>query len=149
MKTQDILGDRVEVHFENKWVVLFWNEEERWVGTWWKKATLGSSWAASETVPESLEKGLELIVAKKATCWLADCRDMAVMPPGVQQWTAENWWPRALEAGFRWLAILLPKSVITKMAIDASIQPSNESQVSETRYFGEVDEAKAWLRSKR
>lgn len=147
MKTQVILGDSVEVHFENRYALVYWSSAHQCVGTWWKKAEFGEDWAGSDTVKESLDKGLELVRAKHATRWLADCRDMAVLPPDIQKWLIDDWWPRALAAGFRWLALLLPKSTITKMAIDVSLRPSREAVQSETRYFGDVDEARAWLQA--
>ena len=149
MKTQaTILGDPVEIRFDNKYVTLYWNPSLRAVGTWFRPADFGDGWDGVSTIQQALEGGLELIREHGATRWIADTREMPVMPAEAQEWTATNWWPRALDAGFRWLAILLPQSTMTKLAIDESVAPSNESPDSETRYFGDVDQAKAWLRSK-
>ncbi|HVJ92515.1 MAG TPA: hypothetical protein VM580_22090 [Labilithrix sp.] len=148
MTKQTIFGDVVEVSFENRFVILYWNEAEGWVGTCWKKVRLGDDWTAANTVRESLELGLDLIRKKGTSRWLSDSRDMAVMPPDVQEWLTGDWWPRALSAGFRWLGILLPQSALAKMAIDVTLPEGEEGPQSETRYFAEVDAAKSWLRSK-
>ena len=146
--TKRILDEPVDVYFENEFVTLYWNPRLRAVGTWFRPAPLGEGWRGTETIKLALEKGLDLIREHKATRWIADTRDMPVMPPEAQAWCTEDWWPRALEAGFRWLAILLPNSIIAKLAIDEAIAASVEHQESESRYFGSADAAKAWLLSK-
>jgi hypothetical protein len=143
-----ILNDQVEIYFENAHVTLYFNPNLHAVGTWFRPAALGAGWNGTETIKLALEKGLELIKEKRATRWIADTREMPVMPPDAQQWCTEDWWPRALSAGFRWLAILLPGSILAKLAIDEAIQASMEHAESETRYFGTVEGAKEWLCSK-
>lgn len=143
-----ILGNTVDVHFENPYVTLYWNPDLRAVGTWFRPAEFGGGWDGVKTIQLALDAGLEIIRSQRATRWIADTREMAVMPAEAQQWCAEDWWPRALSEGFRWLAILLPKSTMAKLAIDESLAPSDEHPESETRYFGDIEAAKAWLRSK-
>ena len=143
-----ILGDRVSIAFENKHVTLYWNPELQAIGTWFRPEEFGESWDSSETVKQALEGGLELIREHGATRWIADTREMPVMSAQTQQWVVEQWWPRAFAEGFRWLAILLPQSTMAKLAVDEAVATAEDSPSHETRYFGEVDAAKAWLRSK-
>jgi len=145
MKRREILGEDCEIYLENPYVVMFWIERIRTIGGVWKQAPLGADWNGLATIQECLEVGLRIIREKNATRWVTDTRHMAVMPPEAQRWTTENWWPRALDAGFCWLAIVMPKSVIAKMAIDRSLAPSEEH---ETQYFGSVEEAITWLCTK-
>lgn len=134
-----------EVYLDNPYVMIGWLESCRAVAGIWKKAPLGVNWNAMATIQESLEVGLKIVVEKSATRWVTDTRDMAVMPPEAQKWTNESWWPRALAAGFRWLAIVMPKSVVSKMAIDRSL---DKNAGHETQFFGDVEEAIAWLKTK-
>lgn len=145
-KQMTILDDPVEVHFENDYVTLYWNPGLRAVGTWFRPAPFGDGWDGVNTIRAALEGGLELIERHGATRWIADTREMAVMPAEAQRYAADDWWPRALDAGFRWLAILLPKSSMAKLAIDESTAPSAQNPDSETRYFASVEAAKEWLR---
>jgi len=143
-----ILGYSVDVHFENPHVTLYWNPELRAVGTWFRPAKFGDGWDGVKTIQQALDGGLDIIRAERATRWIADTREMAVMPAEAQRWCAEDWWPRALAEGFRWLAILLPQSTMAKLAIDESVAPSDEHPESETRFFSNIEAAKTWLLSK-
>lgn len=143
-----ILGDPVEVQLETSHVTLYWNPSLRAVGTWMRPAKFGENWDGHAAIKLALEGGLELIRTHGATRWIADTREIPVMSAETQQWVVDSWWPRALEAGFAWLAILLPRSTMAKLAVDGALPSSDPSATYETRYFAEPDEAKAWLRSK-
>lgn len=145
MKRREFQGESCEVYLENPHVVLFWIESIRAVGGVWRQAPLGADWNGLATIQECLDVGLKIIREKQANRWITDSRNMAVMAPEAQRWTTENWWPRALDAGFQWLAIVMPKNVIAKMAIDRSLAPS---QGHDTQFFGSLDEAITWLRTK-
>ena len=71
---------------------------------------------------EVLDRGLALMQAKATNRWLGDTRDMPVMPPESQTWANEVWWPRALDAGFRWLALVVPRSTLARMAMEQSMK---------------------------
>ncbi len=149
MSTQAvILGHRVDVHFENEYVTVYWNPDLRAVGTWFRPAEFGDGWDGVETIRLALDTGLDIIREHKATRWIADTRAMAVMPAEAQRWCGEDWWPRALAEGFRWLAILLPESTMALLAIEGSVTASDEHPESETQYFGDIEAAKAWLLAK-
>ena len=141
-------GHMAEIHFENEHAKLFWIPDLRAVGGVFLPAEFGEGWDSVQTIKLVLDAGLEIIRKERATRWLSDTREMAVMTAEAQRWCTEDWWPRALAAGFRWLAVLLPQSTMAKLAIDESVRPSDEHAESETRYFSDVEAAKAWLLSK-
>jgi len=141
---REILGESCEIYYENQRVVVFWAERIRTIGGVWKKAP-GAEWNGLVTIQKCLTVGLEIIREKKATRWITDSREMPVLPPEAQKWTNEVWWPQAVELGFRWLAVVMPESAISQMALTRSIMDSMRQEIN---YFGSTDEAIQWLCSK-
>jgi len=148
MKTTVIEGDEVELHFETPYVILYWDARNGWVGSRWKRIALGDNWQGFELMQELLDRGLDLMQAKGSSRWLGDTRESPVITPETQRWTNAVWWPRALDSGFRWLALIVPRSTLAQMAIEQSTRWSQQDGRSELRYFETREAAKEWLASK-
>ena len=61
-----------------------------------------------------------------------------------QDWMAQNWMPRALAAGLRRMALVIPKSALAHMNLEQMLSKVPRS-VLQVAYFATVDEARAWL----
>jgi hypothetical protein len=57
-----------------------------------------------------LEGGLQLLKARGASKWLSDDRTNGALDPQDAQWAMNDWAPRAAAAGWRYWAIVLPRS---------------------------------------
>ena len=75
---------------------------------------------------------------------LADCRRQRVLNPDDQERADKEWLPRALAAGLKRFAIVLPISVLAAMNLQDRLGKV-PSATLEIAYFEGVDEAWAWL----
>ncbi|WP_408959330.1 STAS/SEC14 domain-containing protein [Natrinema sp. 74] len=103
--------------------------------------------AHSDQYREGLNQGLELVREKNARNWLADLRDLGTVRQDDQQWTHEEWHPRAFETSLSNMAIIQPESVITNLSVDDLVQEVGSNVTS--RMFDNRPDAEAWLREQR
>src|SRR4051812_25850168 len=64
-----------------------------------------------------MDKGLELLKEKAASKWLADMREQKVLTQTDQDWTIQNWTPRAVAAGLKKSAFVIPKSALGQLTL--------------------------------
>lgn len=98
-----------------------------------------------------LSKVLDLVEEKQCSRLLADGRKMKIITPEDQAWVEKDWLPRSKRVGVRYSALILPKSVVSTMAVNRIMErfsSGNGKQVEVIRaYFEEIPPARAWLRS--
>ncbi|MDJ1430561.1 hypothetical protein [Halostagnicola sp. A-GB9-2] len=104
------------------------------------------NFAKGDQYREGLEKGLELVEEKRAENWLADLRDLGTVTQEDQEWTQEEWHPRAFETSLSTIAVIQPESVVANMSVENLVQEfgSNENK---SRIFSDRDEAESWLKN--
>jgi len=100
--------------------------------------------AEGEPYREGLESGLELAQQERATNWLADLREMGTVAEADQEWSNEEWFPRALDSPISNMAIVQPESVVADMAVENIMQEVGDGALT-TRYFDDRAEAESWL----
>ncbi len=93
---------------------------------------------------DGLEKGLELVEQKQAENWLADLRDLGTVTQEDQQWTQEEWHPRAFETSLSNIAVLQPESVVANMSVENLVQEFGSND-NKSRIFSDRDKADSWL----
>jgi len=94
---------------------------------------------------EANDKIIELLKEKSGRKYLSDLRKGTAVYPEDMEWAMTNWAPRATAAGLRWCAVVLPPSAVAHMQLKQVARTSETGY--EMRYFENMDEAKAWLRS--
>lgn len=92
-------------------------------------------------------KGLELLIEKRANKWLADLSKMVIISQDDQKWADKDCFPRAAKSGIRYMAMITPEKVISRMSVRNVISKVGDLEI-ETEYFANPEDAKAWLRSK-
>jgi len=103
----------------------------------------------SDDLKSYMNIGLELLIEMKKNHnrigWIANMKLMPILPEEVAKWIAQDWIPRALEAGIQHIAMVVPEDVFTKMLFDELEKeiPLNESIA---KNFLDIDTAKAWLK---
>lgn len=130
------------VYFDERFLTIHWDEPTQAVWAEWKEVVTG------EPFRRGLNAGLELIHEKKARNWLADTKLLGPVPIEDLKWTNEDWMPRALAAGLRRMAFVIPKKVVVQMAVKDVVSKVDESALS-TAHFNTLDEARAWLRAQK
>jgi hypothetical protein len=98
--------------------------------------------ASGDEYRQALEAGLALLAQHRTSRWCADLREFKTATADDQRWTDTEWFPRAVKAGMRRLAVVLPESVIAQLAVQRQVTQVGDV---ESRFFASVPEAKAWL----
>jgi hypothetical protein len=87
----------------------------------------------------------ELMRQKRAAKWLADDRNNAAFPEEETKWCRTEWEPRALDAGWKYWAIVLPKSVVGQLYMKALLQRTETIGLI-AQLFDNPDDAMTWLK---
>jgi hypothetical protein len=130
------------MHFDERFLTIHWDEDTKAVWAEWKEAVEG------EPFRRGLNAGLELVRQKKARKWIADTKHMGVVSVEDVKWTNEDWIPRVVAAGLRWMAFVMPRKVVAKMAVKTVVSKLGEHELS-TSYVESLDDARAWLRARK
>jgi len=100
-------------------------------------------WSDSEEFGALLAAEIRALTKHRGARLLADCRRQKVLSPADQD-KDRQWLPRAVAAGLKRFAIVLPTSGLATMNIRDRLG-TVPSTTLEIAYFDGVDEAKAWL----
>ncbi len=128
-----------DVYFDAPGVAsVRWDQDGQLVLVEWQ------GWANAAEFAELLEA--EIVALKKHHCTriLADCRRQKVLNPKDQDRANREWVPRALAAGLKCFAVVVPSSVLADVNLKASLDrvPPTALQVA---YFNTPEEARDWL----
>ena len=141
-----ILGGMSEVLSENEVVRIGWEPELGAVHVQWLAPTGG------EPLRRPLWEALEAMAARGASKWLSDMRLLGMLTRADEQWLSETLFPRAVELGLRYLAIVNPESSRSQVSLRElfSAEPAQallESDQLVKSAFESVAEARHWLAS--
>lgn len=128
------------IYFDESFLTLSWDESANVVCAQWKDAVEG------EPMRRGLQVGLELVSLKQSEKWLVDSRTLGSIDPADVKWVNDNWIPRAVDAGLRWMAFVLAKKVVMKLTMKSFIARINDRDLS-SAYFDDLDEAWDWIRA--
>ena len=135
MKDLQILSD-------HKACKIFFNEELNAVQSVWYG--LPSEGQELYAILDALIDAMKL---KKTGIIIADARNMQVISRADQQWISENWYPRALAAGFSHEALVVAQYTFNEMAVKRIVRTYDERKVK-TGYFKSLPSAYTWVKNK-
>ncbi len=95
-------------NYEKSFVNISWDEEVGCTIAEWKGFSYG------EELRIGMNKILELVKVKNATKTVADLRKMRMTSQEDQDWIIKDWTPRAIAAGIKYAASLVPESQVAK-----------------------------------
>lgn len=101
----------MQKYFESNYCDIMWDETNKIVHSKWK----GS--ATSDEIRKVMDDTLSFLAEKKAYKAISDRSFVPLMDQADTDWINNNWFPRAIIAGMRKLAVVLPTSIITKMQV--------------------------------
>ncbi|MBT2283359.1 hypothetical protein J7E78_07395 [Paenibacillus polymyxa] len=125
------------IFYDSPQATVSWNEDNKVVVLQWK------SFARGEQYRTPLNKLLELAEQKRSNKALYDSRHLAVISPDDQEWVTQEWYPRSLEAGLKYSALLVPHKAIAKSSANRMLSGMDISNPSQE--FHDLDEAFQWL----
>ncbi|WP_026463276.1 hypothetical protein [Adhaeribacter aquaticus] len=87
---------------------------------------------------------LDFIKDYKTTCLLNDNREVIGPWDHATDWIANNWTPRALQAGLKYFAHIVDSQTLAEMSAEQMHQ--KVGTVFEMKVFANAEEAKKWLK---
>lgn len=105
-----------------------------------------TGYATSQQFREGTEKMLAELKTRKAGKVLGDIEQMVLIAKEDQDWLIHTFLPRALESGFKAIALIRPVHYFNKVAIETVLQ-NIPSHVLNVRMFDNKEDAKTWLTS--
>lgn len=129
------------LYFQDTYVTVSWDESTQAVTVVWK------GFVTLDKVRTGLEKALELYQAKGKGKWLADTTQILPFGKEAERWMNEDWFPRAIQAGVKKMALLIPKSSLGKMSLESLMGKVPGTDLT-TAYFDNQEAAKKWLISR-
>lgn len=127
-------------HFDSEYLTITHAPESDAVVMQWKAR------ASGEDFRGGLDRGLALLKEKRTSRWLANMRDLGIVTQEDKEWVNTNWFPRAIEGGMRFMALVVPKSALSKMSVKHIMNEVDGADIV-THYFDDVDDAHVWLSS--
>jgi hypothetical protein len=128
----------LDVYFSTPGVAsVRWDQNDRLILVEWE------GWADSHEFKELLDAEIKGLQQHRGTRLLADCRQQKVINPADQDRANEEWLPRALAAGLRRFAVVLPKSGLAEMNLREALD--NVPGKLQVAYFATVEEARSWI----
>lgn len=128
------------IYFDEPWLTVHWDESCQAVWMEWK------SYVEGDDARHGLDAGLALFQRKHTSRWLADVRLLGPVRQVDQQWINRDWFPRAIAAGLRFMATVVPKSAIARMSVKQIMSKVNDVDIVNSN-FPDLEQARSWLRS--
>ena len=101
-------------------------------------------YATSSQFKEGTELMLNTLIKHNCDKVLADIKDMVLIGMEDQQWLDQHFLPRAIEFGFKAIAIIRPEHYFNKVAVE-SISYKVDKEKLAINFFDNIEEAKDWL----
>ena len=127
-----------KLYLDAPYVSIRWDGGGRGVIIEWK------AWANSSEYRAAHETVLLALCENHASKNLIDATQARVVSGDDQIWLTEDWIPRAVAAGRRWTAVVMPKSALGR-TISENIDKRQRPNTTKVEYFETVEQAAAWL----
>ncbi len=123
---------------ENDHITLYYHHDKQMVHHIYKPGIGG------QTFKDGLLNGLEWMKKHKAVKWLSDNHLIEGHSDEESQWVNDVWLPKAIAAGWKYWALVVPSSVKGRMNMNEFMEMFFEKGVR-VMVFTEPDEAMEWL----
>jgi hypothetical protein len=90
--------------------------------------------------------GLEAMKKYRAQKWLSDDRNNPALGSEDTEWNKAHWMPKAVEAGWKYWAIVQPKEFAAKYTLGTAV-PDLTGRGIIVRMFNDPEKAMEWLES--
>ena len=101
-------------------------------------------WANAIEFTAMLDAGVRALKDNNGSRWLADCRLQRVLKAADQKLGNERWLPRAVAAGLKRFAVVVPTSGLAKANIQEHLRTAAVFRL-DVAYFATIEEARLWL----
>jgi hypothetical protein len=97
-----------------------------------------------QTYRDVFSAGIQVFQKYGAQKWLSDDRKVTAWAKEDVEWGNKDWFPRMLNLGWKYWALILPEKVVGQMILKKFAENYSSLGV-QTKVFSSVDEAKNWL----
>lgn len=125
------------VYFSEKYGDIIWDDKALVIKLIWK------GYLNSEQFRNTYEKFVDSVKEFKATKAFIDNRNFITIKSGDEKWAEEVIIPKAIKAGLRKVASVLPESLVQKQVL---MRVKNSTTELETYIASSVEDAMTWLR---
>jgi len=126
------------IYYNKKFLTIEYLEDiQAGIGNW-------NGFVSDNDYKEGLNKMIDFYKEKKVNKWIANLAKMEAISPEMQDWANNDWFPRALQAGVKYMAVVVSEDVFNQLAVD--IIMTKVADLLTTHYFSSVDEAKEWIK---
>jgi len=125
-------------YFKAPYLLLQYNEQEKYIVANWQHFPL------SEEFRVGMDHLIRLMEEKKIGKVLTDTRKMGAISPDDQDWSINEWLPRAFKAGYRRIAIVISEDIFNQMSVE-DIMSRVKGVDFVTQYFPSLEEGRKWL----
>jgi hypothetical protein len=101
-------------------------------------------YATSNQFKEGTELMLNILIENKCHKVLADIKDMILIGMEDQKWLDTHFLPRAIQFGFKAIAIIKPDNYFNKVAVESISYKVDHNKLA-INFFDNISEAKNWL----
>ena len=101
-------------------------------------------YATSSQFKEGTELMLQTLIENNCAKVLADLKDMVLIGIEDQQWLNTVFLPRAIQYGFKAIAIIRPRHYFNKVAVETISYKIDKEKLA-ISFFDNIPDAKAWL----
>jgi hypothetical protein len=126
---------------ENEHIVLWYHPESKIIHHRHRAKLIHS-----DVLRNVLETGLSLLSRHKTSKWLSDDRMHVVFTTKDVEWSKNDWFPRALDAGWKYWAIVQPENEIGKLNLEQFTFDYSRKGIT-IKIFKTPEEAYEWLTS--
>ena len=102
-------------------------------------------YAKSVEFKEGTELMLNTLIQNNSCKVLADIKDMVLIGREDQQWLDTYFLPRAIQFGFKAIAIVKPDHYFNKVAVESIAHQVDKDKLN-IHFFDSVPDARAWLK---
>jgi hypothetical protein len=102
----------------------------------------------SDDLRDVLNRGVDLLKEHGATKWLSDNRAIEPHSKEDSDWVNSNWLPRAIAAGWKFWALVVPDSTKARMNMREFVEEFYNRGVR-VMVFIDIEEAMHWLEAQK
>ena len=132
----------MKVYFETDFITIDYNEEHNAILQRWLIPPLSTEFR------EGLNTVIRAMEHFKTGKWVSDTCELGTVAVEDQEWIIADWLPRALEAGYSQIALIMPSEI----SLDAELSQFSVEEVVEaagdpvpTAYFHNLESALTWI----
>ena len=131
--------DHLRAVYEDDVVQLFWDTKAAYHIAEWH------GFAKDDRLRHAAHACMYAARERRSARWLADIGDFSVIGPDDQAWIASEFYPRLVEAGLRFMAIVLPVKAVAQLSLRQANAAYGANGPLVFEYFGTRAAAARWL----